>query len=187
MRQKRQSLLDLASSSPQNRGQQDIRSDAQNNVKIRSKVKPKAEQKHQNTAVEPQLAPKPSVRAQGLKGDAPANVKSKSSKRLNFLNRDQEADAHYEEPQSKLTDPAPEYSISYEIDPDKPLLDLFIIMRHMWAKKWLIIACGIIGAAIGVFVAISTPHKYYADSRLILDPRDVQVTDTVNSNNQASS
>jgi uncharacterized protein involved in exopolysaccharide biosynthesis len=193
MRQKRQSLLDLASSSPQNRGQRDMRPDGQNNVKIRSKVKPKpkvrpkAEQKHQNITDDPQLAPKPFVREQGLDDDAPANVKSKRSKRFDFLNRDQDADAHYEKSQLKPADPAPRYSTSYEIDPDKPLLDLFIIMRHMWAKKWLIIACGIIGAAIGVFVAISTPHKYYADSRLILDPRDVQVTDTVNSNNQASS
>lgn len=193
MRQKRQSLLDLASSSPQNRGQRDMRLDAQNNVKIRSKVKPKpkvkskAAQKHQNITDDPQMAPKPSVRAQGLDDDAPANVKSKRSKRFDFLNRDQDADAHYEKSQLKPADPAPRYSTSYEIDPDKPLLDLFIIMRHMWAKKWLIIACSIVGAAIGVFVAISTPHKYYADSRLILDPRDVQVTDTVNSNNQASS
>ncbi|MEP2979462.1 MAG: GumC family protein [Lentilitoribacter sp.] len=193
MRHKRQSLLDLASSSPQNRGQQDVRPNAQNNVKIRSKVrpkaklKPKAEQKYQKAADDPQLAPNASVLAQGLEDDARATVKSKSSNKFDFFNRDKNVDAPYEKSQAEHADPAPDNSTSYEIDPDKPLLDLFIIVRHMWAKKWLIIACGILGAALGVFVAISTPHKYYADSRLILDPRDVQVTDTVNSNNQASS
>ncbi|MEP3199781.1 MAG: GumC family protein [Lentilitoribacter sp.] len=193
MRHKRQSLLDLASSSPQNRGQQDVRPNAQNNVKIRSKVrpkaklKPKAEQKYQKAADDPQLAPNASVLAQDLEDDARATVKSKSSNKFDFFNRDKNVDAPYEKSQAEHADPAPDNSTSYEIDPDKPLLDLFIIVRHMWAKKWLIIACGILGAALGVFVAISTPHKYYADSRLILDPRDVQVTDTVNSNNQASS
>lgn len=176
MRQKRQSLLDLASSAPQHRGPRSLRSDVPSNGKIRSKVR-------SNTA---QRQP---VIAEDL---AISQDESKASKRFGFLNR--KSDDHSSAKPSRSTrvetspiEPTPEYSNSYEIDPDKPLLDLFIIMRHIWRKKWLIIAFGIIGGLVGVLVALSTPHKYYTDSRLILDPRDVQVTDTVNSNNQASS
>lgn len=164
-----------------------MRPNAQNNVKIRSKVRPITARKHHNIADDPQLSRNPSVHAQGSEDDARANANSKSSKKFGFLNRDRDLEAGGEKPRPGPVNSASEYSTSYEIDPDKPLLDLFIIMRHMWAKKWLVIVCDIIGAAVGVFIAISTPHKYYADSRLILDPRDVQVTDTVNSNNQASS
>lgn len=176
MRQKRQSLLDLASSAPQHRGPRSVRSDVPSNGKIRSKVR-------SNTA---QRQP---VIAEDL---AISHDESKASKRFGFLNRKSDDNSSVNASRSTRVEaapiePTPEYSNSYEIDPDKPLLDLFIIMRHIWRKKWLIIAFGIIGGLVGVLVALSTSHKYYTDSRLILDPRDVQVTDTVNSNNQASS
>lgn len=177
MRQKRQSLLDLASSAPQHGGARSVRNVVPSNGKIRSKVR------SNNTARrQPDIVEDPAI----------SQEESKTSKRFGFLNRKSDEKSSVNASRSTKVEtapiePTPEYSNSYEIDPDKPLLDLFIIMRHIWRKKWLIIAFGIIGGLVGVLVALSTPHKYYTDSRLILDPRDVQVTDTVNSNNQASS
>lgn len=175
MRQKRQSLLDLAPGSPQPVGREPLRNETQNRGKIRSKVPPKrirASQPIADNSVDDQVKPAEDRQDAG---------------RLGLFGRKAEARSQANPSQSRPVDNTPEYASSYEIDPDKPLLDLFIIVKYIWAKKWMIVAFGFLGAVLGVLVALSTPHKYYADSRLILDPRDVQVTDTVNSNNQASS
>jgi uncharacterized protein involved in exopolysaccharide biosynthesis len=175
MRQKRQSLLDLAPGSPQHVGREPLRGKTNNKGKIRSKVPPKRTKQPQQIA-------------EDTINDViePANDRKKAD-RSGLLGRKSKIRSHENLPQSGPVEHSPEYANSYEIDPDKPLLDLFIIAKYIWAKKWMIIAFGFLGAVLGVLIALSTPHKYYADSRLILDPRDVQVTDTVNSNNQASS
>lgn len=175
MRQKRQSLLDLAPGSPQQVGREPLRDNNKNRGKIRSKVPPKRTNQ-------------PQPIAEDTINDViePANDR-KETDRFSFLGRKTEQRSQENPSQSRPVEYPPEYASSYEIDPDKPLLDLFIIAKYIWAKKWMIVAFGFLGAVLGVLIALSTPHKYYADSRLILDPRDVQVTDTVNSNNQASS
>jgi succinoglycan biosynthesis transport protein ExoP len=42
------------------------------------------------------------------------------------------------------------------------------------------------GAVIGVLMALSTPHKYYAESRLFVDPREIRVTEDDVRNQQLS-
>lgn len=194
MRQKRQSLLDLASASPQHRGYRKVRSNAQNKVKIRSKVRatrPNHSENIANSGMNNGLVDRNvhnhSSRSARIEDDLRSTDQRHKTGKFGFFTRKDQANSPEKLAQSTPVDRVPEYNNSYEIDPDKPLLDLFIIVKHIWLKKWLIIVLGLIGAALGVFVALSTPHKYYADSRLILDPRDVQVTDTVNNNNQASS
>ena len=73
------------------------------------------------------------------------------------------------------------------LDPDQPLLDLFTIFAKVWSLKWMVIAFGVLGCLLGVVIALMTPHTYYAESSLIVDPRDIQVTETKGVNSQASS
>lgn len=175
MRQKRQSLLDLAPGSHQPVGRERARDKTTDRGKIRSKVPPKRIRPSQ-----------PFADNSANDQKEPAEDRNEAG-RFGFFGRNAEPKSSRPASSPRAADHTPEYASSYEIDPDKPLLDLFIIAKHIWGKKWMIIAFGFLGAVLGVLVALSTPHKYYADSRLILDPRDVQVTDTVNSNNQASS
>ncbi|WP_162654151.1 GumC family protein [Lentilitoribacter sp. Alg239-R112] len=76
---------------------------------------------------------------------------------------------------------------AYYHDPDKPLLDFVAIVISVWQRKYLIIILALIGAFIGVLVALSTPHKYYAESQIFLDPRELRLINTDLSNNPASS
>ncbi len=179
MRQKRQSLLDLAPGSSGHVGRRAGRVDPtqvpKNARRIRSKVPAKTQKPFQDVSDDSAFT------------SAVEQMGDKKSPRAGLFHRKSEKNTSENPVQSQYQDNSDEYVRSYEIDPDKPLLDLFIIAKHIWAKKWMIVAFGFLGAVLGVLVALSTPHKYYADSRLILDPRDVQVTDTVNSNNQASS
>ncbi|TIX60848.1 MAG: hypothetical protein E5V30_34840, partial [Mesorhizobium sp.] len=41
----------------------------------------------------------------------------------------------------------------------------------------LILSTTILGAALGVAIALSTPKKYEATAELIVDPRDLKLTD----------
>lgn len=75
----------------------------------------------------------------------------------------------------------------YYHDPDKPLLDFVAIIMSVWRRKFLIVALAFIGGIIGVLVALSTPHTYYAESEIFLDPRELRLTDTDLSNNPVSS
>ncbi|MBO6917774.1 MAG: hypothetical protein JJ858_05035 [Rhizobiaceae bacterium] len=167
--------MDLAPGSPQQVDREPMREKSKIAGKIRSKVPPKRIRLSQpiaNNSANDQIEPAADRNEVG---------------RIGIFGRKAEPRSSQPASPPRAVNHTPEYANSYEIDPDKPLLDLFIIAKHIWAKKWMIVAFGFLGAVLGVLVALSTPHKYYADSRLILDPRDVQVTDTVNSNNQASS
>ena len=73
------------------------------------------------------------------------------------------------------------------LDPDQPILDLFTIFAKIWSLKWMIIVFGILGCFVGVAIAVMTPHTYTAEASLIVDPRDIQVTETKGINSQASS
>lgn len=62
-------------------------------------------------------------------------------------------------------------------DDTRPLLDASILVSAVWRFRYLIGLAAIAGAVLGVIIALSTPHMYYAESRLFIDPREVQVTE----------
>ncbi|RWK98697.1 MAG: succinoglycan biosynthesis protein exop [Mesorhizobium sp.] len=64
-----------------------------------------------------------------------------------------------------------------EDDRWKPLIDPMQVVRGIARSKLLIVAMTILGAALGVALALSTPKKYEATAELIVDPRDLKLTD----------
>ncbi|RWO38140.1 MAG: succinoglycan biosynthesis protein exop [Mesorhizobium sp.] len=59
----------------------------------------------------------------------------------------------------------------------KPLIDPMQVVRGIARSKLLIVAMTILGATLGVAIALSTPKKYEATAELIVDPRDLKLTD----------
>ncbi|MDZ7600997.1 MAG: GNVR domain-containing protein [Hoeflea sp.] len=71
-------------------------------------------------------------------------------------------------------------------DGSRPLLDASILIAAV-VRYWKQIgAAAVIGAVAGVLMALSTPHRYYAESRLFIDPREVRVTEDDVRNQQLS-
>nr|WP_240992638.1 GumC family protein [Mesorhizobium ciceri] len=68
---------------------------------------------------------------------------------------------------------------SFREDDDgwKPLIDPMQVVRGIARSKLLIVAMTILGATLGVAIALSTPKKYEATAELIVDPRDLKLTD----------
>jgi uncharacterized protein involved in exopolysaccharide biosynthesis len=68
---------------------------------------------------------------------------------------------------------------SFREDDDgwKPLIDPMQVVRGIVRSKLLIVAMTILGATLGVAIALSTPKKYEATAELIVDPRDLKLTD----------
>lgn len=63
-------------------------------------------------------------------------------------------------------------------EPWRPLIDPMAVIGGV-ARSWKLIAfTTILGAAIGVMVALSTPRKYEAFLELLVDPRDVRILDS---------
>ncbi len=56
-----------------------------------------------------------------------------------------------------------------------PILDPFFVVWRIWRAKWWILILAILGAAIGVFIALQVPRTYDASTDLILDPRGVNL------------
>ncbi|MBC7280357.1 GNVR domain-containing protein [Hoeflea sp.] len=71
-------------------------------------------------------------------------------------------------------------------DGSRPLLDASILISAVVRYWKQIAAAAFIGALLGVLVALSTPHRYYAESRLFIDPREIQVTEDDIRNQQLS-
>ncbi|MCC0034781.1 MAG: hypothetical protein H6887_05845 [Hoeflea sp.] len=71
-------------------------------------------------------------------------------------------------------------------DGTRPLLDASILISAVWRFRRLIAAATAAGAVLGVLMALSTPHKYYAESRLFVDPREIRVTEDDIRNQQLS-
>ena len=72
---------------------------------------------------------------------------------------------------SRLADRSPD-------DPRwKPLIDPVSVIGGIGRSKKLIAATTLIGAAIGVAIALSTPKKYEAFAELLIDPRDLKLSD----------
>ncbi|MER8691957.1 Wzz/FepE/Etk N-terminal domain-containing protein [Mesorhizobium opportunistum] len=59
----------------------------------------------------------------------------------------------------------------------KPLIDPMQVVRGVARSKLLIITTTLIGAGLGIAIALSTPKKYEATAELIVDPRDLKLTD----------
>ncbi|RWN65188.1 MAG: succinoglycan biosynthesis protein exop [Mesorhizobium sp.] len=59
----------------------------------------------------------------------------------------------------------------------RPLIDPMQVVRGIARSKLLIVAMTILGATLGVAIALSTPKKYEATAELIVDPRDLKLTD----------
>ncbi|RWK62937.1 GumC family protein [Mesorhizobium sp.] len=59
----------------------------------------------------------------------------------------------------------------------KPLIDPMQVVRGVAGSKLLIVTMTILGATLGVAIALSTPKKYDATAELIVDPRDLKLTD----------
>ncbi|WP_404933740.1 GumC family protein [Nitratireductor sp. L15S-10] len=59
----------------------------------------------------------------------------------------------------------------------RPLIDPVQVIGGILRAKWLILLTTIIGAVIGVMIALSTPKMYYAATQLLLDPRDLQIVE----------
>ena len=59
----------------------------------------------------------------------------------------------------------------------RPLIDPVSVIGGIGRSKKLIAATTLIGAAIGVAIALSTPKKYEAFAELLIDPRDLKLTD----------
>ncbi|MBZ9888289.1 succinoglycan biosynthesis protein exop [Mesorhizobium sp. BR1-1-3] len=59
----------------------------------------------------------------------------------------------------------------------KPLIDPMQVVRGVGKSKLLIVTTTLLGAALGITIALSTPKKYEATTELIVDPRDLKLTD----------
>ncbi|WFP76031.1 GumC family protein [Mesorhizobium sp. WSM4906] len=59
----------------------------------------------------------------------------------------------------------------------KPLIDPMQVVRGITRSKALILSTTILGAALGIAIALSTPKKYEATTEVIVDPRDLKLTD----------
>lgn len=69
---------------------------------------------------------------------------------------------------------------------ERPLLDPSILIAAVWRWRNLIAVATLLGALAGVMIALATPHRYYAESRLFVDPREVRVTEDDVRNQQLS-
>lgn len=107
-------------------------------------------------------------------------------------NRRSDADSRYAAFEPRYAAPEPRYAApepgyaddgrrSSRQDDDrqewKPLIDPMQVVRGIARSKLLIVAMTILGATLGVAIALSTPKKYEATAELIVDPRDLKLTD----------
>ncbi|RUM99069.1 succinoglycan biosynthesis protein exop [Pseudaminobacter arsenicus] len=59
----------------------------------------------------------------------------------------------------------------------KPLIDPMKVFGGIARSKLLIVATTLLGALIGVAIALSTPKKYEASTELLIDPRDLKIVE----------
>lgn len=59
----------------------------------------------------------------------------------------------------------------------QPLIDPLRVIGGVGSSKALIAATTVLGAALGVMVALSTPKKYESYAELLVDPRDLKFSD----------
>ena len=59
----------------------------------------------------------------------------------------------------------------------RPLIDPLKIWGGIVRSRWIILAATVAGAALGVVIALSTPKKYESVAELLVDPRDLKISD----------
>jgi uncharacterized protein involved in exopolysaccharide biosynthesis len=59
----------------------------------------------------------------------------------------------------------------------KPLIDPMKVIGGIGKSKLLIVLCTVLGALLGVAIALSTPKKYETATELLIDPRDLKLVD----------
>jgi polysaccharide biosynthesis transport protein len=59
----------------------------------------------------------------------------------------------------------------------RPMIDPAAVFGEIWRSKRLILGCAILGAVLGVAIAVSTPRAYYAATDILIDPREWAVLD----------
>ncbi|TIT36456.1 MAG: succinoglycan biosynthesis protein exop [Mesorhizobium sp.] len=59
----------------------------------------------------------------------------------------------------------------------KPLIDPMLVVRGVARSKLLIVATTILGAGLGIAIALSMPKKYEATTELIIEPGDLKLSD----------
>ncbi|WP_048648828.1 GumC family protein [Nitratireductor soli] len=74
-------------------------------------------------------------------------------------------------------DPAPPAENSSDDRYWRPLIDPMRVISGIIRAKWLIVATTILGALLGVLVALATPKMYFAATELLFDPRDLQIVE----------
>ncbi|KQZ79050.1 hypothetical protein ASD64_11830 [Mesorhizobium sp. Root157] len=60
----------------------------------------------------------------------------------------------------------------------KPLIDPMTVIGGVARSKALIVTMTLLGALVGISIALSTPKKYEAVTELIVDPRDLKITES---------
>ena len=59
----------------------------------------------------------------------------------------------------------------------KPLIDPMKVIGGIARSKMLIVTTTILGTALGVAIALSTPKKYESSTEIVVDPRDLKLTE----------
>ena len=77
--------------------------------------------------------------------------------------------------------PVSEHRPVHENDGDdvrwRPLIDPMKVIGGVARSKWLITTTTLVGALLGVAIALSTPKMYQAWTEMIVDPRNLKLTD----------
>jgi uncharacterized protein involved in exopolysaccharide biosynthesis len=71
----------------------------------------------------------------------------------------------------------PVHRVEDDSDEWKPLVDPRIVLNRIANSKKLIIATTLIGALLGAGYAMTVPKLYYSNVELLVDPRDLKLTD----------
>ncbi|TIR22016.1 MAG: succinoglycan biosynthesis protein exop [Mesorhizobium sp.] len=88
-----------------------------------------------------------------------------------------EAPARGQQPQAAPEPQSSRPSAADDSQEWKPLIDPMQVVHGITRSKALILSTTILGAALGVAIALSTPKKYEATTDVIVDPRDLKLTD----------
>ena len=84
-------------------------------------------------------------------------------------------------PLAAAVPPVPEPAPVYEDEGNdarwRPLIDPMKVIGGITRSKWLITTTTLVGALLGVAIALSTPKMYQAWTEMIVDPRNLKLTD----------
>ncbi|WP_306119228.1 MULTISPECIES: GumC family protein [unclassified Roseitalea] len=64
-------------------------------------------------------------------------------------------------------------SMPAQASPNGALIDPIAMVTTIWRWRWSIVAFTLVGAIIGVMVALSVPKRYTAWSEILIDPREL--------------